>query len=76
MANPKECDWSLIKRVARYIIGSPRTVQTFKWQCMPTMATTFTDSDWAGDKDNRKSTSGGIIYLGVMQSRLGAQPSK
>ena len=28
------------------------------------MVTTFTDSDWAGDRSSRKSTSGGVVCLG------------
>jgi len=64
MAEPKEIDWKILKRVARYLIGAPRAVQTFKWQGAPTLITTYTDSDWAGDRSTRKSTSGGVMCVG------------
>ena len=64
MATPRVSDWALLKRTARYLVGCPRSVQTFRWQVPPTMVTTFTDSDWAGDRSSRKSTSGGVVCLG------------
>ena len=64
MAKPREEDWSKLKRVARYLVGAPRLVQKFQWQRMPEKLHTFTDSDWAGDRESRKSTSGGAITWG------------
>ena len=64
MATPRVSDWALLKRTARYLVGCPRSVQTFRWQVPPSMVTTFTDSDWAGDRSSRKSTSGGVVCLG------------
>ena len=64
MAAPREHDWKTVKRVARYLIGCPRAVQNFVWQRMPTAVTTYVDSDWAGDRTTRKSTSGGAMCLG------------
>ena len=46
------------------MVGSPRLVQTFAWQNGKQDICTYTDSDWAGDKASRKSTSGGIMFLG------------
>ena len=40
-------------------------MQLFRWQSRTTLLSTYTDSDWAGDKVSRKSTSGGIAFLGV-----------
>ena len=31
---------------------------------MPSTVTAYTDSDWAGDKESRMSTSGGLLMLG------------
>ena len=64
MATPQVSDWALLKRTARYLVWCPRSVQTFRWQVRPSMVTTFIDSDWAGDRGSRKSTSGGVVCLG------------
>ena len=63
MATPRVSDWALLKRTARCLVGCPRSVQTFRWQVPPSMVTIFTDSDWAGDRSSRKSTSGGVVCL-------------
>ncbi len=39
-------------------------MQKFVWQDRDPALVTFTDSDWAGDRLTRKSTSGGIITWG------------
>ena len=40
-------------------------IQRFVWQELQTDVITFTDSDWAGDKITRKSTSGGVMMMGL-----------
>jgi hypothetical protein len=64
MSSPREHDWAMLKRTARYLISVPRIVQHFDWQELPRYVHTFTDSDWAGDKQTRKSTTGGAMMLG------------
>ena len=64
MANPRELDWVAIKRVARYLIGATRAVQVYRWQQGPGDIDTYVDSDWAGDRASRKSTSGGVMKWG------------
>ena len=64
MAQPKVCDWAKIKRIARYLVKASRTIQKFEWQEKPSQITTYVDSDWAGNKITRKSTSGGAMFLG------------
>jgi hypothetical protein len=64
VAKPKEYDWGALKRVARYLKGKPRAVQHFGFQDAPAVAKVYTDSDWAGDRESRKSTSGGAIMMG------------
>jgi hypothetical protein len=64
MANPTEGDWAKLKRLARYLKTVPRMTQWFARQEMPKDVICFTDSDWAGCKRTRKSTSGGGIRLG------------
>ena len=64
MSAPTDHDWNSIKRLARYLIGSTRAVQTFRWQSVQKTLKTYVDSDWAGDKITRKSTSGGAMCIG------------
>ena len=65
MASPCEHDWWALKKVAKYLVGRPRFVQLFRWQMMPSELTAYSDSDWAGDREIRKSTSGGMVMLGI-----------
>ena len=51
MANPKKGDWT-------------RLQQWFEWQPAQRRITTYTDADWAGCKETRKSTTGGVINIG------------
>ena len=39
-------------------------VQKFAWYGKTMHVTTFVESDWAGNKITRNSTSGGAMYLG------------
>ena len=64
MAQPREADWLKLKRVARYLVGAPTLHQVFEWQEAPTLLHTYTDSDWAGDRETRKSTTGGAVTWG------------
>ena len=65
MANPRQGDWAALKRIGRYLKGSPRLVQHFRWQKMPESVDVFTDSDWAGCRSTCRSTSGGITRSGA-----------
>ena len=64
MSSPKVKDWQLLKRIGRYLAGRPRAVSTFKWQDPVSSITAYADSDWAGCRDTRKSTSGACFLLG------------
>ncbi len=59
MARPTRRDWQLLKRLARHVVGTPRVVYTYEWQSAPSELETYADSDWAGCKSTRRSTSGG-----------------
>ena len=66
MGCPKEGDYLLTKRIIRYLKGKPRVAIRYKFQEESEGITVFTDSDWAGDKVTRKSTSGGVVCRGQL----------
>ena len=76
MSRPVTLDWVKLKRLARYLAGKPRYVQVYQWQSLPARVDAFADSDWAGDKVTRKSTSGGILLFGshLVKSWSSSQP--
>ena len=63
MHDPKESHMAALKRVIRYVQGTidqglhlyPSTISSLK---------SYTDADWAGCPDTRRSTSGYCVYLG------------
>ena len=64
MASPKVKDWKALVRIGKYLKGRPRMIIKFGWQKEVLMASTYSDSDWAGCKKTGKSTSGGVLTLG------------
>eukprot|EP00974_Lingulodinium_polyedra_P095560 9261497-Lingulodinium_polyedra.AAC.1 len=64
MSNPTKGAWRKLKRIARYFIGVRRIVQEFRADGDERVIEVFTDSDWAGCRETRKSVSGGVICLG------------
>ena len=64
MSNPRLMDWGHVKRIGRYLLGRPRADQWFHWQDEPGHFTVFSDSNWAGCRDTRKSTSGAALMHG------------
>ena len=64
MANPVLSDWMKVKRVGRYLKGHPRLIQLMPWEAEKYEVIGHGDSNWAGDKQSMKSTSGGALYIG------------
>ena len=64
MSKPTKGCWDKLKRLGRYLIGKSRSVQMFPYQSEPNRIHTYTDSDFAGCEQSRKSSSGGVIVLG------------
>ncbi|KAK0582443.1 hypothetical protein LWI29_025725 [Acer saccharum] len=62
-ADPNESHLSSVKRIIRYVNG---TSNYGIWYSFDTNASLvgFSDADWAGNCDDRKSTSGGCFCLG------------
>jgi hypothetical protein len=62
MHNPSTHHWTAAKRVLRYLKG---TIDHGLWYTKgPLILQAFCDSDWAGDPDDRRSTTGFGILLG------------
>jgi hypothetical protein len=62
MHNPTSAHWSAAKRVLRYLKHTPDHGLLISKGPMHLQA--YCDSDWAGNPDDRKSTSGFCIFLG------------
>ena len=71
MSAPRKEDWALLRRTGRYLTGAPRLVDRHKFQHLPGKFDTFSDSDWAGCKTTKRSTSGGSPCLAPTASRRG-----
>ena len=63
MEDPGIEHWKAAKRVLRYISGTTRMGLNFGEETSELELTGFTDSDFAGDVDGRRSTSGMIYRL-------------
>ncbi|XP_019158230.1 PREDICTED: uncharacterized protein LOC109154957 [Ipomoea nil] len=63
MQSPTTADWAVMKRVLRYVKGTlGMGLCIRKSESLALHA--FSDSDWAGNPDDRKSTSGFVVFLG------------
>ena len=61
-ANPKESHMTALKRIIKYV----KTIAEFGvWYSKDTndVLAGYSDVDWAGNADDRKSTSGGCFYV-------------
>ena len=54
-----------MRRLARYLVHTPRVVWHYAWQEPTSELAVFSDSDWAGCRRTARSTSGGYILLGA-----------
>ena len=64
MGNPTRGHWNRLKRAVRYLKVHGRWVQEYRLQDPTSMIDIFTDSDWAGDKIDRKSASCVVTLIG------------
>ena len=62
MDQPHEIHWRAAKRILNFVQGT-RTYGIFYKAKSNLDLIGFTDSDWAGDNTNRKSTSGYVFML-------------
>eukprot|EP00253_Pinus_taeda_P031508 PITA_31508 len=63
MERPKEAHWQASKRILRYVKGTKRFGILYNVSEHSDLAK-YTDSDWAGSVDDRKSTSGYVFHMG------------
>ncbi|CAL2255541.1 unnamed protein product [Prunus armeniaca] len=62
MNNPTEVHYFLVKRILRYVQGTLEYGISFTkgpWQL-----NAYSDADWAGDINTRRSTTGSVVFLG------------
>jgi len=63
MHSPHDAHWNFIKRILRYLRGSINTGITISATPSTTLKA-YSDADWAGCPDTRRSTSGYCVFLG------------
>eukprot|EP00253_Pinus_taeda_P030966 PITA_30966 len=63
LQNPRESHWKAAKRILRYVRGTIQFGIHYSAKATPLLVG-FTDSDWACDPDDRKSTAGYVFTLG------------
>eukprot|EP00253_Pinus_taeda_P003386 PITA_03386 len=63
LQNPRESHWKAAKRILRYVRGTIQFGIHYSAKATPLLVG-FTDSDWAGDPYDRKSTAGYGFTLG------------
>ena len=63
MHSPQFADWVRLKHLLRYLKGTVTHGLYFNSRSSPSL-TAFSDADWAGDSNDRRSTSGFLVYFG------------
>ena len=74
MSKPRKRDWRALIRLAKYLIGKERYIAKFDYQRKVDKIHVWTDTDYAGCRDTRKSTSGGLIMIGNHMIRSWSPP--
>ena len=64
MSSPNQQSLAKLKRLAMYLKSERQWRQVFECGKMAEELAAFTDSDWAGCKETRKSSSAGVLMLG------------
>jgi hypothetical protein len=63
-ANPKESHLTTVKSIIRYVNATVNYGICFSRETNLVLAR-YSDADWAGNADDRRSTSGGCFYVGT-----------
>ena len=64
MSRPTNGSLRRLRRVGQHLLGKPRLIWKFNMPSHTEIIYIFSDSDWAGCRKSRKSTSGGCIMRG------------
>ena len=64
MSKPTKGSFKALVRLVRYLQGAPWLVYSFDWQKEEERLIVYTDTDYAGCLETRKSTSGGVAFRG------------
>ena len=66
MSNPLDTHWTAVKRILRYLKGTPNHGLQLRPAIsdQPIPLGGLWNADWASDVDDRRSTSGAAVYLG------------
>ena len=65
MSKPTTGSLRRLQRIGQYLKGKPRLIWNFEMQHPVNILSIYTDSDWAGCRKTRKSSSGGTIMRGT-----------
>lgn len=65
MSAPTNLSWKSLERVAKYLVTHPRMVWKFVHQRGPRYIGIYSEANFAGCREIRKSTSGGAICFGI-----------
>ena len=64
MSNPTAGDWAAVKRLGRYLVDKTRVKVRIPYQEAVRKLVVWVDTDYAGCRKTRKSTSGGVVMIG------------
>jgi hypothetical protein len=63
LSKPTDVHWEAVKRILRFVKGTAHTGLQIR-KSPSTLLSIFTDADWAGCVDDRRSTGGFAVYFG------------
>lgn len=64
MSEPTTGDWNKVIRLGQYLLAKPRARRWFRYQGENVDIAVHSDTDWAGCKTIRRSTTGGYAVVG------------
>ena len=65
MSKPTKGSWKHLVKLGKYLKAHDRSAYLYRYQALPEGLEVWTDTDYAGCKRSRKSTSGGVVMWGT-----------